>query len=272
MKKIFAIICVIGFVLCFLGGCNSDKNTLSPEITTDVAENNEADKGTDIALNLTTDKDKNAETTISEDKEEQKEVNADKALLDNIIITYKADTIIKDGKQRIIVYVENKSQKIYSGNIHLYFENNSGKNLGSDMVIIEDLGVGQKTWCNVYITPSDDIRFSYKFASDYKFTEPKKASEGELDEVLSQSLAEMMYENFGGAWNPEFATSWYQYIKQLEVYKKDNEYYAVAIVTTNNESNIKTIGNAILFNFRDVNLKEVFVRDEAGNILFQNSK
>jgi len=268
MKRMLSLICIIGLAITFFVGCSSDNDALSQDNTDIVTEAT----GTETDKNIDTDTNISTETTIEATKEITEESNPDEALLDNIIVTYRPDTIMENGKQRIIIDIENKSPKVFTGDIRLRFKDNNGKSLGYDIAIVEDLGVGKKTWCNVYITPSDNINFSYEFASGYKFTETVSASDGVLDEELSQSLSKMMYEGFGGFGNPELATSWYQYIKQLEVYKSGSEYYAVAIVTTNDETAIDRIGNAVLFNFRDVSLSEILVKDEAGNILFQKSK
>lgn len=59
------------------------------------------------------------------------------------------------------------------------------------------------------------------------------AEEPESTELpeLSEDIAQMMLDNFGGAGNPEYATSWYPYIDTITAYQ-DGEAYKVNVTLT----------------------------------------
>jgi len=196
----------------------------------------------------------------------------DEALLEDIEVTFTADALMSDGKQRMIVYVENKSSKVFTGDIHVDFEESDGKAIGWDMIIVEELGIGQQTWANIFVTPSYDITMTYRFARGYSFKEIDIKAGGTADKVLSASLTQFMFENFGGMGDPSFATSWYPSIKRMEVFASDDIYYAVATVSTTDQTSISRIGNTILVNFGDVELTKVVVKDESGKLLFTKQK
>jgi len=58
----------------------------------------------------------------------------------------------------------------------------------------------------------------------------------------------------------------------MEVFASDDIYYAVATVSTTDQTSISRIGNTILVNFGDVELTKVVVKDESGKLLFTKQK
>ena len=52
-----------------------------------------------------------------------------------------------------------------------------------------------------------------------------------LDEELSQMMMDYMQDSFGGAGNPELATSWYPYIDEIHIYLDGDVKYAEVLAT-----------------------------------------
>jgi len=102
-------------------------------------------------------------------------------------------------------------------------------------------------------------------------SENEKQDSAKKDDDLSASLADFMFNNFGGAGNPEFATSWYANIKDLSVYSSGSAYYAVAVVDTTDDTKVSRIGNSIIVNFDDVSLSYIMVVDDLGTVLFEKN-
>lgn len=62
-------------------------------------------------------------------------------------------------------------------------------------------------------------------------SEDSLSSENSEQAKLSEDISQMMLDNFGGAGNPEYATSWYSYIDTITAYK-DGEEYKVNVMLT----------------------------------------
>lgn len=106
-----------------------------------------------------------------------------------------------------------------------------------------------------------------------KIEENITKSEAELDDEKSKELSEMMEGSFGGAGNPEFATSWYKYIENLEIYSGDSGYYAVVTVSTDaTDEATDRIAHSVLANFDNPKLVKTVVNDTNGNQIKEISK
>lgn len=214
-------------------------------------------------------------TAVSPQKSIQETESSKEDLLSKILVTYKADTLIENGKQRMIVYVENKSGKTFTGDIHVTFKNGAKKTLGYDMLIVEDLPTGQKTYTNIYITPSNDIKMEIDFSSSYRFTLPAASMGGTVDEALSEALTQDM--------SAFSETTWYPRIQKIEVYDTGAEsYYAVVTVDAAAEQEaVDRIGNGVfgeaaygdgIDGTDGILIGYAKVIDPSGTVLFTKSK
>lgn len=196
----------------------------------------------------------------------------DEALLSKISVNYRADTLIdENGKQRMLIDFENKSDKIFSGDVMISFWGNQ-KMLGEDVFPIKDFKPGARGTGEVYIIPSEQKTFTFDI-SDYSFSEDTASQNGTLNNEKSKKAKDYLDSNFGGGGKPELATSWYAYIKKVEVYNLAGSSYAIVSVSTGDSQSIQRIGNTILNIDTDgVTLSEVIVQNESGEELFRKSK
>ena len=62
-------------------------------------------------------------------------------------------------------------------------------------------------------------------------SESSETVSSKYDETLSQSAAQMMESSFGGAGNPEYATSWYPYIQDISIGEDEAGYFADMVIS-----------------------------------------
>ncbi|GEM_PF-3728517 len=261
MKKFIIFIVLITSVILFAGCKSGSVAPVSEQVTSSRAESSSEE-----SLNETSSA--APSSAISEKDKEQ---------LKNISVTYTADDLYDDaGKQRMLVVVENKGDKTFSGNVMVTFWGD-GQSLGSDLFPVKELKPGSKGQGEIYIIPSSKFQFIYDI-SGYSFVENTINSDGKEDENKSKILTQNMYEGFGGSGNKEFATSWYPYIKKLAVYENNDNYYVVVTVSSSEKEITDKIGNAVFGNtaFGDgvdgTKMNEVIVKDQTGKTLFQRSE
>lgn len=256
MKKLFVGI-IAALLTVSLFGCGAEQN-----VSQSVSEESSKTE----SVNMPSENEGSSEPSNAESSEPE-EKN-----LESIKVTYEDGGTV-DGKTKMTVWVENTGEKIFTGDIHLYFYNGDHNKTGYDMIIVEDLKPGQKTYCNIFTTPSESVEFKYDFSKSYKFEEDVTESGAELDDEKSKELSEMMEGSFGGAGNPEFATSWYKYIENLEIYSGNSGYYAVVTVSADpTDEAVDRIANSVLANFDNPNLIKTIVNDTSGNQIKEISK
>lgn len=200
-------------------------------------------------------------------KQEEKIDNKDKKLLEKILITYKVDSIADD-KQIMQVSIKNTTDKTFTGDIHIYFEDKEGKEIGYDMAIVESLKAGNTTICNIKakVIKEEDVKIDYNFSDKFSFTDDN-ITEGTLNKELSNKISKSMKESFG---NEHFTADWYPSITNIEVYETDNEKYIVATVTDDGEK----IGNILFGNFAygEDKISKIIIKDKEDNVLFTKTK
>lgn len=172
-----------------------------------------------------------------------------------------------------IVTISNSSPLTFDGFIHVYFKDSSNKSVGDDMIIVEELAAGNWTYARINISETANVAMSYNI-SNYKFTEGYASDSGVFDEEASTALSKDFEDGFGGAGNPEWATSWYGYVTKVEVFVAESNRYAVITVSSDADSeDINRIGNCIFGNYsKDYELMRVLVVDENGNTVFDRSR
>lgn len=255
IKKIISIILIVFLILLSVVGCK-DNNSIQKNVQGTRTQQGDAS---------------NTSKDLKNDKVSQQATIVDEEFLQQIELTYGEDPPFND-RQIITVWAENKSNKIFTGDVHITFKDGQNKIIGSDMIIIEDLKPNSKTYAKLSVKPSRIIEMSYSFAKGYSFVEDNIGKEGTVDEALTESLTQYMYESFGGFGRKEFAASWYEYLIELKVYRDDEVYYAIVIAGTKDEAIVERIAMTVLANFKEVELSKVIVKDKNDNILTERSK
>lgn len=94
-----------------------------------------------------------------------------------------------------------------------------------------------------------------------------------LDEEYSEKLTEEIEASFGGAGNPDWATSWYPNIVKIEVYRAGDDYYSVITVTdSTDDEDAKRICMSVLRSSTEPELDLVMVNTESGKWLYEHTK
>ena len=210
----------------------------------------------------TTEQDENLNTEAEEQNAPQNEPlsGADNPLLDDIVVEMEIDAALSQG----IVTVTNNGSMTFSGNVSVYFENADGDPVGDDMIFVEEITPGNQGYARIDITEVDDVTMHYSISSP-EFTEAPSADGGSLDEEASASLTEAFDLSFGGAGDPQMATSWYPYVAKIEVYAGETNYAIITVTADATTEAIDRIGNTIFGNYsKSFNLSRVQVVDDTG--------
>lgn len=208
-----------------------------------------------------------SESSVPESSEPKEDKN-----LESIKVTYE-DGGSSNDQQKMIVWIENVGDQVFTGDIHLTFYNGDNKKIGYDMAILEGLKPGEKQYCNIFVVPSELIQFKYDFSSSYKFEGDATESGAKVDNEKSKELSEMIKSSFGGDGNPEFATSWYKFIENLEIYSGESGYYAVVTISSDaTDEAVDRISNSVLTNFNNPQLVKTVVNDADGKQVKEISK
>lgn len=80
----------------------------------------------------------------------------------------------------------------------------------------------------VFSKTSEDI---FTEESSTVLSESSEVISSKYDDTLSQSATKMMESSFGGAGNPEYATSWYPYIQSISVGEDESGYFADMVIS-----------------------------------------
>lgn len=189
---------------------------------------------------------------------------------DKISVTMELDETLSQA----IVTITNNSTYIFDGNVSVYFKDAQGKTKANDMIFVERLTPGNFTYARINL---DDISvihtLEYEISRTATFIPAPSAEGGTLDEETSQQLATDFEGGFGGAGNPEYATSWYHYVVSVEVFDTGNRKNAVITVSDDATSDaIDRIGNTVFANYaRDYNIASVEVETVSGKQVFSRS-
>lgn len=144
--------------------------------------------------------------------------------LQKIIVTYREDSE-SNTKRRMIVDVENKTDKIFNGDIFVSFKGTNPSTSTSDTIFVENLKPNGKTWANIFVDESAEYEFNHRFSA-YTFADIESGGTEVINEQLSNSLSAYMFENFGGGGIPEMAATWYTYIDNVSVVSDGAVYFA----------------------------------------------
>ena len=166
---------------------------------------------------------------------------------DGVSVTMKIDEALSQA----IVTVTNGGQMALSANLHVRFYDANHTTVGSDTIFVEALPAGNFSYARIKLDSVSTITMEHKF-SHVELVEGSTSEGGALDEAASAGLTEDFSLSFGGAGNPEWATSWYKYAEKIEVYAAGNEKYALVTVKADSpKDGIDRIGNTIFGNYRD---------------------
>ena len=166
--------------------------------------------------------------------------------LDLIVVDQKVDEMLSQS----IVTIRNNSDSIFDGMIHVRFTTADGTSVGSDTIFVEQLSPGRDTYARIDLDATEGVRGAYEFGV-YSFEEMADSADPVLDEDLSAQLAAAFEGSFGGAGNPEYATSWYKYLTGVSVYTASAGNRAVVTVTPGDQDGIEMICKSLFWNYGD---------------------
>ena len=139
------------------------------------------------------------------------------------------------------------------------------------MIFVETLTPGNYTYARIDVDETEHITMDYNISSP-EFSEAPASTGGMLDEAASASLAEEFELSFGGAGNPEWATSWYKCVSKIDVFAADSNYAVITVTADTDSESVDRIGNTIFANYTDeFDLARVLVVDDTGSTLFDRS-
>lgn len=244
MKKLLSVLLAV-LMLLTVAGCGA------------------SDHGADASVPATTEESESAPFQSSSDSSSYEE------FLENISVEMEIDRTLAQA----IVTISNNSPLTFDGDVHVRFKDSSNKSVGNDTIFVEELTAGNWSYARINISETANIEMTYTIRN-YKFTEGYASGSGILDEAASAALSKDFEDGFGGAGNPEWATSWYHHVTKVEVFVSDSNRYATITVGSDAGSeSIDRIGNTIFGNYsKDYELMRVLVVDEEGNTVFDRSK
>ncbi len=82
---------------------------------------------------------------------------------------------ISNGKQKVVVWITNKSEYIFSGELGIKLESADNTELGRESITIENLVPKQKTFAIMWAIPSTSASYTQTWTS-IKFTKEQKAT------------------------------------------------------------------------------------------------
>jgi len=142
--------------------------------------------------------------SVCKNNEKNVSNNSVKGDINQIVVTNEAQDIF-DGKQKIVVWVQNNSNLIFEGNLRFDIKSSiDDSKIGGDTIFIENLQPSQKTYALVWSKPSSNSTAEYewssiKFTKDsnvtvdatapYKFLKEKKESGGTIVPQIEFYLA-----------------------------------------------------------------------------------
>ena len=190
---------------------------------------------------------------------------------DKIEVTMELDEMLSQA----IVTITNHSTYVFDGSISVYFKDAQGKTEASDMVFVEELTPGNFTYARINLDNVFSIStLEYNISDSATFVPAPSAEGGTLDEETSQQLAADFEGSFGGAGNPEYATSWYPYVVSVEVFDSDGSKNAVITVSDDStEEGIDRIGHTIFANYtQEYGIASVEVETVSGEQVFLRTR
>lgn len=240
-----------------LAACNSEGNTSSSSVSS-----NSSTSDTSISESVSS-------ISTSADSSTQELDRAE--TYDKIQVTMELDEVLSQA----IVSIQNESNYIFDGSVSVYFNDSTGKQRASDIIFVEELTPGNFTYARIDL---DDIytvhEMEYRISDNATFVPATATDHGTIDEEASKQLSSDFEGSFGGAGNPEYATSWYHFATSVEVYDAPDGKYAQITVSSDADSeSIDRIGNTIFANYvyaknYDLDLVSVKVITEDGTQVF----
>lgn len=255
MKKLLAmLLCTSALALT---ACNSEGNTSSSNVSS-----NSSTRDTSISESVSS-------VSASADSSTEKLDRAE--TYDKIQVTMELDEVMSQA----IVSIENESNYIFDGSVSVYFNDSTGMQRDSDVIFVEELTPGNFTYARIDL---DDVytvhEMEYRISDKATFVPAPATDHGTMDEEASKQLSSDFETSFGGAGNPEYATSWYHFATSVEVYDSSDGKYAQITVSSDADSeSIDRIGNTIFANYvyaknYDIDLVSVKVITEDGTQVF----
>lgn len=243
------LLCVLFLLL--MSGCASEKNKEQTNIPTEQNIKQEENVSAEEII------EQNDEKEMEEDIQETENQNIDirDKELEDIEISFEIDSV-SDEKTTVKVCCNNNSNKVFTGDVGIYFYGTSvSDRLGNDMIIVEGLQPGQQSWSVIEIDKyTGNIKMDYEFPNGYTFTEVEKI-EAEKDLDTTTAVENSVRLNFD-------VTSWYSEIQSITVYTD-----GVCEVISTSEDDNTVIASSVWSCGNDKGVYKVIVKDNLGNIL-----
>ena len=256
-KKPALIILGVSFIF-FVIGLSLPSSSPSSE---SVVNNKSAELNQETILE-SSQQDSSEKDTMFEKDEEGTPV-AFREIIEKIEVTYEIQDIYEK-KRKVVIWVYNNSDKILSGNLRIDIKSCEDHILAIDSFPIDDFKPGQRKYSVIMADttyPVDKVLHTW---TAVEFTEPSiKETEKMIDNAATEEVMDDMYMNFGGAGNPEYKTSWYDYIEKIEVYNDGENKWAEVILNTNDPNISDRIGRTVLSLQEHISMVQVF--DESHN-------
>jgi len=167
--------------------------------------------------------------------------------LEKIEVTYDLQGI-HDKKRKVVIWILNNSDKILSGNLRIDIKSREDHILAIDNFPIDEFKPGQKKYAVMWADTDYPVDKIVRSWSNVEFMEPSlKEAEKRIDEEATKEIVDNMYMNFGGAGNPEYKTSWYDYIEKIEVYTDGENKWAEVTLSVSEQDKCNQITRSILY-------------------------
>jgi hypothetical protein len=212
----------------------------------------EPDKNVDQAK---VDKEQTAEKTTEASSNSQL-----KELLSKIIVKSDFQDII-NGKQKVVVYVENTSDKMFTGVVSVSFKDYGGKLTGSyERLTIDKLGP-QATTYRIIMAKYGSVTGDYSISGDFAQVNMDLAQE---NAAKTEKLKKYMYDGFGSI----YKTTWYDSIKEIHVIENKDGCQALIITNLNNdEQSQKAVSAITLAIYGEKYINEIIIKGSTGSII-----
>lgn len=182
--------------------------------------------------------------------------NANDSLLTNINVTFSQSYIDEQGLH-IKVHINNTSEDIFAGDVHVHFFKADGiTELGSDMIIVDKILPGQESYANIIVDAYDgEPQLMVNFAN-VSFS-PVKESTAQIDEEATNKTKENFYWSF-------YDVSWYDDVTEITVYEDGT---CIVAIKTDSKNDGLFYASTIWGCGNDLGVVSVHVVDSNGTTL-----
>lgn len=201
---------------------------------------------------------------------EEDENKVDEELLKSIEIEVEKQDIV-DGKQKIVVYTKNNTDKIFSGNLLVKSKALDNKTLDKDMIFVEELKPYDNSYAIIFFEPYDEYSIETTWSHpNFIESDMGDSQDNVLDEDLTEQVKKYAFETWGGCGHEELTATWYKNILDIKVFSNGGHYYAEITTDMEDESKFTVICMSVL-QFRDTKIDRVDLLNTDGEAIFHKA-